>query len=92
MPKKLKELPFDEIVEYWNDDKDGEYIQVDGNEAAFIAHGRVVEKIGKNYGNIFAGIRAWCEEHQYWPNVWSVNDHGNVSLYDKRGNYLGGIV
>jgi len=23
-------------------------------------------------------IRAWMETEQYWPNVWTVSDHGNI--------------
>ncbi len=26
-------------------------------------------------------VKAWMEEERYWPNVWFVSDHGNVSRY-----------
>lgn len=38
------------------------------------------------------GIKAWCNQHNFWPNVWVGNDHGNVELYTVNGKPLGGLV
>lgn len=27
-------------------------------------------------------VQDWMNENQYWPNVWHINDHGNVSLVE----------
>lgn len=42
--------------------------------------------------NTFRLIRQWMEAKQFWPNVWSVNDHGNIELYTANGKPLGGLV
>jgi hypothetical protein len=38
------------------------------------------------------GIKAWCNQNNFWPNVWVGNDHGNVELYTVNGKPLGGLV
>lgn len=89
----LEELSADEIAEYWAADQDGEYIQVNDNgTAAFVSGGRVRKTIQAIEGDIFAGINAWMEDEGFYPNIYSISDHGNVSMYDGTGNYLGGIV
>jgi hypothetical protein len=40
----------------------------------------------------FKLIRAWMAKNNYSPNIWAVNDHGNVELYDHNGKALGGLV
>lgn len=95
-----KQLPHEEVVETWNDDKHGEYVQInDDGSVVEVAHGCAMKAIlTADVANSmpdfqkWAAIRAWMEESQYWPNIWSVNDHGNVTLHDKDGNVLGGIV
>jgi hypothetical protein len=84
----------EELAETWRDDQSGEYIQLQEYEkrAVYIAHGRFMERIEPKYGDIWAGIRAWCKAKQFWPNIWSVNDHGNVELYSHNGTPLGGLV
>lgn len=89
---EVNELPHEEVATAWEEDKNGEYIQVGDNKAAYIAHGSVMEQIPAVYGNIWTGIQHWMKTKGFYPNIWSVNDHGNVSMYDRRGNYLGGLV
>lgn len=26
-------------------------------------------------------LKGWMQYEEYWPNVWRISDHGNVSLY-----------
>lgn len=33
------------------------------------------------FTSLFAELRDWCERENYWPNVYSVNDHGNVDVH-----------
>jgi hypothetical protein len=40
----------------------------------------------------FRLIRAWMQKNNYSPNIWKVNDHGNVELHDPNGKPLGGLV
>lgn len=91
--RTCKTYTTEELAEIWQDDKSGEYIQINPDETVFfIAHGRAMEKIEPKYGDIFAGIRAWQDAKQYFPNIWQVNDHGNVELFSNNGKALGGLV
>jgi len=91
MPRKVS---FEEIQETWSNDKEGEYIQINPNGSIYyVAHGMVMEQIGgPNTENEFKVIREWQNSKQYWPNIWQVSDHGNVTLYTNRGKELGGLV
>lgn len=40
----------------------------------------------------FKLIRLWMKKHNYYPNIWQVNDHGNIELYNSNGKALGGLV
>ena len=35
---------------------------------------------------------AWMDRHNYWPNLFYVNERGNVDLLDKEGNIIRGWV
>lgn len=89
-------MTHEEIVEAWEDDKDGDYIQI--NDDGLVVHvhcGSCMERIcGKNteWDAAIKAIREWYSKNQYWPNIWQVNDHGNVELYDCDGNAMGGLV
>jgi len=50
------------------------------------------KETGRTLGPDWELIKTWCKEHNYHPNIWSVNDHGNLSLYTVNGKYLGGLV
>lgn len=39
-----------------------------------------------------AAIKQAMEDAQFWPNIYSINDHGNVSLLDSEGNEIKGWV
>lgn len=32
------------------------------------------------YGSVEAAVRAYCDSHQFWPNVFAISDHGNACL------------
>lgn len=40
----------------------------------------------------FAALAAEMERRKYWPNIYHINDHGNVTLCDKDGNHIKGWV
>jgi len=89
-----KQMSHEDIAAAWEDDKDGEYITVlpDENRAYYVAHGKVMEEIPVRYGNIWSGINVWMNAKGFYPNIWSTNDHGNLTLHNKRGDSLGGLV
>lgn len=89
-----RELSHDEVVAAWEDDKNGEYITIlpDENRAYYVAHGSSLEEIRPVYGNIWSGVRAWMDSKGFYPNIWSANDHGNLSLWSRGGKMLGGLV
>lgn len=43
-------------------------------------------------GEAIDAVYAECNEQQYWPNVYFVNDHGNVSLLDRTGQTIASWV
>lgn len=96
--KKLNErqLPTEELAQIWADDKDGEYIQIDDNGSVrYIAHGMAKEIISNGETNdsvMFAAIRAWMKKKGFFPNIWHVNERGNLELYSSSGTPLGGLV
>lgn len=53
---------------------------------------------GKHLGHFddmdeaLAAIEQWMKKNQYFPNIFFVNDHGNVSHIDKDGNEIQSIV
>ena len=91
-------------VEYeWiNDHSSGEYIQIseDGMSAMTVYNRTVVVEIipdeNSNPDNfhdlLFHAIRDYFRTNNVSYNIWSVNDHGNVTLYDPNGNAIGGLV
>ncbi len=115
----------EELQTMWDDDKDGEYIQLDDSgRAVYVAHGMAMEEIvpptNKREIDRFVGgppdrvsvtqrapveygdeserqmlrmIEEWCKKHNFWPNIWFVNQRGNIELVDRKtGKYLGGLV
>lgn len=89
----LEEMDHEEVVETWNDDKDGEYIQInDDGTVWYVTGGSAREQIPTSPEDPFPGIEEWMQEQNFYPNIWEVNDHGNVTLVDSSGNALGGIV
>jgi len=81
------------VADLWNEDKDGEYVQInDDGSVVYVAHGSAMETIPVEPENPYPGINAWMEAKGFFPNIWSVNDHGNVTLHDGQGNDLGGVV
>lgn len=59
--------------------------RADSDEVFFC--GKFLGKFPKS-DEAFAAIREAMEKAQYWPNIYSVNDHGNVTLHDSKGNHI----
>lgn len=88
----MSKLTHEEIVETWDNDSNGEYVQVSDGTAYYIAHGCRCETIPDHPEGVWTAIAEWMKASQYWPNIWEVNERGNVELCDTAGNYLGGLV
>jgi hypothetical protein len=51
-----------------------------GRSALGRVEGKFVGEFGCD-GDAFEAAKQIMEDEQFWPNVWSVSDHGNWSLY-----------
>jgi hypothetical protein len=50
------------------------------------------EDVDRTRQSTFKAIRDWMKRAGFFPNIWEVNERGNVELYDARGNSLGVLV
>ena len=41
-----------------------------------------------NEGRFWAEVHAWGEQNNYFPNIYQINDHGNVDRLDDHGKIL----
>lgn len=91
--KKLAEMELEELREAWEESEEDIKVNEDGE--AYYA-GKLIAQPNESYGADFVAIREWMNKNGYFPNVWVVNDHGNVSLFsiDESGKetYRGGLV
>jgi hypothetical protein len=89
-----EKIDAEELQSIWEDDKNGEYIAVlpDENRAYYVAHGKKIEEIPPGRHNIWMGIRTWMDSQEFYPNIWSANKRGNLTLWNHRGEELGGLV
>jgi hypothetical protein len=81
---------------------DEDYMQMqsdlESSECAVITHDGSVSFCGKSLGQFnehdehLAAIKQAMDEAKFWPNIYSVNDHGNVSLLNSDGNEIKGWV
>lgn len=85
----------EELQAMWEDDENGEYIQVsDDGSARYVAHGRAMEEIApKGTGDWkYRLINQWFNTHGIFLNIWYVNERGNIELVSRSGKFLGGLV
>lgn len=60
-------------------------------------NGKILGRIGEEYEfpdfeSAIAAIKAAMDAQKFWPNIYHINDHGNVSLLDGNGNTVQGWV
>lgn len=55
------------------------------------AEGRYIDNY-PNWDDALAAANEWMRKHQYWPNLFFVNDHGNVTHMDYKGNEINSVV
>jgi hypothetical protein len=90
------------IHDEYDDEVDEDYQQMlsdlDTGECAVINHNGNVffcrQFLGQfnEHDEQIAAIKQAMEDQKFWPNIYSVNDHGNVSLLDGDGNEIKGWV
>jgi nucleoid DNA-binding protein len=88
-------ISHEDIASAWREDQSGEYVQINPDDSVwYVAHGRAKEQIvPKGTGQQkFPIIKNWMEKNHIFFNIWGVNDHGNVELYNRRGQALGGLA
>ena len=47
---------------------------------SFYQYGRLVVQVTEDE-DAPAALRAYMDAQSFWPNVWSISDHGNVHAY-----------
>lgn len=55
------------------------------------AEGKFIDNFAE-WDEAMNAVTQWMKQHQYFPNVFFVNDHGNVTHIDKDGNEINSIV
>lgn len=84
----MAELETAEIADLFTQSQ--EDIMVGDDGSAYYGGRRIVDSLDGSPDWLL--IAAWAGREHYWPNVWTVNDHGNVELHDVKGNCYGGLV
>lgn len=89
--RRLRQLSVLQLAALWREDSEGEYIAInDSGDAYYIAHGVRGKKVASGWD--WSSIRAWMDKQHFCPNIWHINERGNVELYTARGDSLGGLV
>jgi hypothetical protein len=89
------DIPHEEIASMWQEDERGEYIQINDKYGTwYVAHGKAIEQIAPpDTGDYkFRLINVWMKNKGFYPNIWYVNERGNVELVSRNGKFLGGLV
>lgn len=76
----------------WEEDKSGEYIHVNDYKAFYVAHGVKMKEIHSLGQDLCSDIRKYMKDNNFYPNIWEVNERGNVTLMNSRGLEIGGLV
>jgi hypothetical protein len=42
----------------------------------------------KEWDDALKAVNDWQKKHKFWPNIWTVNDHGNVMPIDSKGKEI----
>lgn len=76
----------DEYAAMLSDLQSGECTTINEREQVFFC-GYFLGQIGKNFTErfVFFRIRQEMERANFFPNIYRINDHGNVSLLNGRG-------
>jgi hypothetical protein len=69
------------------------FLQSDGFRETIRFCGKLLGSVGdgQDFPDERAALKAACQQMErqgYWPNIYSVNDHGNVSLLDRKGREI----
>lgn len=63
-------------------------ITIDKNDKVFFCG----KPLRVNQETLFADIEREMSRQSYFPNIYKINDHGNVSLLDSKGNEIASWV
>ena len=62
-----------------------------GGKYTVTADGKHLDNF-KDWDDMMKAISRWMDVNNYWPNIFHVNERGNVSHIDKEGNEIKGVV
>lgn len=83
----VEEMENQEAYEAMQSDlQSGECATINDKDEVFFC-GKLLGKF-PDRDEAFAAIREAMDAAKYWPNIYSVNDHGNVTLHDSQGNHI----
>jgi hypothetical protein len=81
--KGSEEEPFEEASEEDQPDEDDLFIQDSGPLGSQYSVGTQHKHIGTyaDSEEMEKAIKEWMDANKFWPNIWYISDHGNVSPY-----------
>lgn len=81
-PDSAKEAYEDMVLDL----QSGECVTITSKDEVYFC-GKAMGRIGRDFSEryVWRVIRQAMDEADYWPNIYRINDHGNVSLLNGRG-------
>ena len=67
--------------------QDCDCVSINEKDEVFFC-GKLLGRKRTSWEDMFLAIRLEMKRHQYWPNVYRVNDHGNVDLLSNTGELI----
>lgn len=87
-------LSLEALQDLWSSNEDDIHINLTNGHAYY--NQRLIVPGDDDSNPDYPAIWQWMQDQQYWPNIWEVNDHGNIELVsiDRNGTvaYHGGLV
>jgi hypothetical protein len=78
----VRQIVFDDEEEEPDEDEPDEESVRTSDHRHFYHEGRLTLTVGEDE-DMWEALDAWMEKNQFWPNVFFVSDHGNVTLLER---------
>lgn len=90
---EMPEPTNEELYQQMRDDlESGECCSISDKGEVMLNGKRIATMTGDNRDDVFALIRHRFKTEGYWPNIYEINDHGNVTLLDSNDNHVASWV